>query len=76
MQPDPVRGSGSKRVRDVWHTASDFAELLSKAEDHARSNWELDFTAEMREKYTTYGLDTFISSAQHEKLNMLAERGL
>jgi hypothetical protein len=51
-----------------------FENLLEAAELNARSAWEMNFTADIREKYSEYEDTMFISSAQLDRLHVIADR--
>jgi hypothetical protein len=52
----------------------DFDDILDQAEANANSDWEMNFTADMREKYEDYGGEMFVSEKQLEHLERIAER--
>lgn len=51
----------------------DFEELLSSAEAQARSEYEVDFVGDMRDKYTDYGDAMFLSEKQYNLLRRIAK---
>lgn len=52
----------------------DFETLLDDAEGNANSDWEMNFTADMREKFEDYGGEMFVSEKQLEWLEKIAYR--
>jgi hypothetical protein len=52
----------------------DFDNLLDDAEGNANSDWEMEFTSNIREKYDQYKGDMFVSEKQLEHLERIAER--
>ena len=52
----------------------DFEDLLDDAEDHAETDWENDFVADMRDRYEQDGDNTFVSYNQLDKLREIAEK--
>ena len=64
----------STRARDFFEEESDFEELLEKADSGARSAGDREFVENMIEYQEMYGLNTFISEAQLEWLQRLADK--
>lgn len=49
-----------------------FSDLLSSAEDNAENGYEMDFVAKIREGYSKWGEEMFISETQYAFLERLA----
>lgn len=64
----------STRARDFFEDEADFEELLEAASSGARNMSDTEFVTDMIEFQETYGLQTFMSYAQYERLKNLAER--
>lgn len=63
------KGEGMK-AKDI----DEFETLLDDAEGNANSDWEMSFTADMRERYEDYGGEMFVSEKQLEYLERIAHR--
>lgn len=50
----------------------DFEELLDSADTNAISEWDMEFVADIKDRYQKYGDDTFISQSQLEQLERVA----
>lgn len=60
------------RVRDLFDDEQEFDDLLGEANDNASTDWEMEFCADLIEKFEEYGADMFLSDAQFEKLKKIA----
>ena len=63
----------SKKVEDQFYDIDEFDKLLLAAEDFAISDWEMDFVADIQEKYKKYGARMFLSDAQVDQLAKIAD---
>jgi len=63
----------STLVTDHFPDISDFEELLGAAESEARTGWEMDFTSEMRVKYTQFEERMYLSDKQVAQLKRIAK---
>ncbi len=61
----------SQRVQDIYKE-TEFEELLEDARMNAANDWEESFVADMKDRYTQYGRRMFISDAQKEHLERIA----
>ena len=61
----------SQRVQDLYEE-KEFEELLEDARMNAANDWEESFVADMKDRYTEYGRRMFISDAQQEHLERIA----
>ena len=61
----------SQRVQDLYEE-SEFEELLEDASMNAANDWEESFVADMKDRYTEYGRRMFISDAQKDHLERIA----
>lgn len=52
----------------------DFEEALDEAEDKARGNWEEQFVADLREKFSRFENLMFVSDRQVEMLMKIVDR--
>ena len=50
----------------------DFEDLLDQAEGNANSDWEMEFTSNIREKFDQYKGEMFVSEKQLEHLEKIA----
>lgn len=61
----------SQRVQDLYEE-KEFEELLEDARMNAANDWEESFVADMKARYGQYGRRMFISDAQQELLERIA----
>jgi hypothetical protein len=61
----------SQRVQDLYKE-SEFEELLEDARMNAANDWEESFVADMKDRYTQYGRRMFISDAQKDQIERIA----
>ena len=61
----------SQRVQDLYEE-KEFEELLEDACMNAANDWEESFVADMKGRYGQYGRRMFISDAQQEHLERIA----
>ena len=60
------------KVRHHFDDDEEFESLLSDAEINASSEWEMEFVADMRDRYEEYGTGMYLSDRQLEILERLA----
>lgn len=70
----PKPRSNGGMVCDLFDEVEAFADLLDAASDGASSEKEVDFVADIQERFDKYGSRTFISEAQLAWLRALAGR--
>ena len=61
----------NQRVQDLYDER-DFEELLDSAQANAANDWEESFVADLQARYGPYGRRMFISDAQQEHLERIA----
>lgn len=61
------------QVRDHFDSDTEFEDLLSTAEDEARTGREQDFVADIRLAWETHGRKAFMSEAQASWLRRIAK---
>lgn len=61
----------SQRVQDLYKE-TEFEELLEDARMNAANDWEESFVADMKDRYTQYGRRMFISDAQKDQIERIA----
>ena len=61
----------SQRVQDIYKE-TEFEELLEDASMNAANDWEESFVADMKGSYTEYGRRMYISDAQKDHLERIA----
>ena len=61
----------SQSVQDIYND-TEFEELLEGARMNAANDWEESFVADMKNRYTEYGHRMFISDAQKDHLERIA----
>ena len=61
----------SNTVKDYFDDITDFEELLYNAEQQANSGWEMDFVADIKERFETWKHRTFLSEAQLAVINRI-----
>ena len=59
------------KVRDEY-THREFTDLLYEAEVNAKSGWDMNFVEDTQERFDEYGIDAFLSDAQHDQLKRIA----
>lgn len=59
------------KVKDHY-ADGEFEELLEDAEANADSGWDVDFVEDMQERFEQYGHDMFLSNAQCEQIERIA----
>lgn len=62
----------SDTVQDHY-TEDDFEFLLDDAESNAANEWEEGFVSDMKERFQLYGKRMYISAAQREHLERIAD---
>ena len=55
------------------YTEDDFESLLDDAESNAANDWEEGFVSDMKERFQLYGKRMYISAAQREHLERIAD---
>lgn len=66
-------GDGAK-IKDVFPDVTKFDELLETAGNKIKGDWETEFHTSITERYTKYGVDSYLSKKQLDKLTSIAER--
>ena len=61
----------SQRVQDLYEE-KEFEALIEDARMNAANDWEESFVADMKDRYTEYGRRMFISDAQQQHLERIA----
>lgn len=61
-------------VKDYFPDIDDFEELLELAESGAETDWEFEFTEDIREKFDKYRENMYLSDAQKESLERIADK--
>ena len=61
----------SQRVQDLYKE-TEFEGLIEDARMNAANDWEESFVADMKTRFTEYGRRMFISDAQKEQLERIA----
>ena len=61
----------SQRVQDIYEE-KEFEALIEDARMNAANDWEESFVADMKDRYTEYGRRMFISDAQQQHLERIA----
>jgi hypothetical protein len=62
----------SYTVQDHY-TDDDFESLLDDAEGNAANDWEAGFVSDMKARFQMYGKRMYISAAQREHLERIAD---
>lgn len=65
---------GSRTLTEIFDRPEEFTALLGAAELNASNNWEEQFAADLRMSYQRYGTRTYLSDAQLEQLERIAEQ--
>ncbi|WP_197328758.1 hypothetical protein [Ralstonia syzygii] len=61
----------SERVQDLYDE-QEFEELLESARMNAANDWEESFVADMKGRYDQYGRRMYLSDAQQQTLDRIA----
>lgn len=61
----------SQRVQDLYEE-KEFEELIEDARMNAANDWEESFVADMKARFSEYGRRMFISDAQKDHLERIA----
>ncbi|MHB0820094.1 hypothetical protein ACYCFK_17690 [Stutzerimonas stutzeri] len=62
----------SRTVEEIFDRAEEFTSLLGAAELNAVGEWDESFTADLRCTFQRYGARTYLSNAQLEQLERIA----
>lgn len=62
------------RIYNLYEDFSEWEELLSEAEENAYKDNDVRFVEDMKTKTEQYGINTYCSSSQHDRLLKLAGR--
>lgn len=63
------------KLEDFCDDGDEFQDILDSAVDNADPGRQEEFVLDIKVKWDTYGLSMFMSSAQWEWLNKLADTG-
>ena len=55
------------------YTEDDFESLLDDAESNAANDWEEEFVSDMKARFQMYGKRMYISAAQRQHLERIAD---
>lgn len=64
----------SRTVAEIFDRPEEFTALLGAAELNAGNDWEEQFAADLRTNFQRYGTSTYLSDAQLETLERIAEQ--
>ncbi len=64
----------SRTVKELFDRVEQFTALLAAAEDGADTDWEIQFTTDIRDQFERYGAHTYLSDAQLQSLNKIAHQ--
>lgn len=64
----------SRTVEELFDRVEQFTVLLAAAEDGADTDWEIQFTTDIRDQFERYGAHTYLSDAQPQSLNKIAHQ--
>lgn len=62
----------SRTIEEQFDRVEEFNILLGAAELNAATTWEEEFTADLRANFQRYGAHTYLSDAQLEQLERIA----
>ncbi|HHG5326042.1 hypothetical protein I5E47_19490 [Pseudomonas aeruginosa] len=62
----------SRTIEEQFDRVEEFNSLLGAAELNAATTWEEEFTADLRSNFQRYGAHTYLSDAQLEQLERIA----
>lgn len=64
----------SQTVEELFDRVEQFTALLTAAEDAAKTDWEIQFTTDIRDQFRRYGAHTYLSDAQLDSLRKIAHQ--
>lgn len=64
----------SRTVAEQFERIEEFTTLLGAAELNTQNTWEEQFAADMRANFQRYGARMYLSEAQHETLDRIANQ--
>ncbi|MCY1300128.1 hypothetical protein D9M70_496870 [compost metagenome] len=64
----------SRTVEEIFDRVEEFTSLLATAELNAYGDWDETFTADLRNTFQRYGARTYLSDAQLEQLERIANQ--
>jgi hypothetical protein len=64
----------NKTVLDHFRDHEEVRELFARAERNASTTWEMAFVDDQKARFTTYGINTYMSDSQAEKLLKIADK--
>lgn len=64
----------SQTVAELFDHVEEFMSLLGTAEMNASGVWDEEFTADMRANFKRYGVHTYLSTAQLDQLERIANQ--
>ncbi|MGR0074874.1 hypothetical protein ACUS6I_32055, partial [Pseudomonas aeruginosa] len=62
----------SRTIEEQFDRVEEFAALLGAAEFNAATDWDEQFLADLRSNFQRYGAHTYLSDAQLEQLERIA----
>jgi len=62
----------SRTVDEIFDRVEEFTCLLGAAELNASTDWEEQFVTDLQANFKRYGPHTYLSDAQHETLERIA----
>ncbi|AON71135.1 MULTISPECIES: hypothetical protein [Pseudomonas] len=62
----------SRTIEEQFDRVEEFAALLGAAELNAATDWDEQFLADLRSNFQRYGAHTYLSDAQLEQLERIA----
>lgn len=67
-------GSENVRAKNWFDKEEDFLTVINEAEGNVKNEWETDFVSAIEGNAKKYGLETFLSDAQYDRLVSISER--
>ena len=61
-------------IEEIYGRIEEFTSTLAAAELEARSDWEIEFTTDMRARFKRFGPRTMLSDFQRQALERLAKQ--
>ncbi|MNJ10044.1 hypothetical protein D3C77_41960 [compost metagenome] len=61
-------------IDEIYDRVEEFSSLLAVAELEARTDWEVDFTTDMRARFKRFGPRTTLTDFQRQALERLAKQ--
>ncbi len=63
----------AQKAEDIYEESDDLEGILDRARMNASTDWEESFVSDMQERFDKYGMSMYISEAQQDQLERIAD---